>query len=321
MSLWNRSRDFWRTCGPKIVPLREMSFEKNTTKKKSFIHTSFCPNDLFLWGGSNFTSRIISLHTRKAKESSFVLAPIKSKGPGGFEMVQLEMIDPHVMISYIWNVVGLQLDPQDVKSYWDHHRQVRSPWTTACLDASSDMIPLGIYGDSAKARQLPFTAPEKVVGIFLNCPIFRPKSVRQSRWLLFSIQEDLLFGRKTLNAIYRRVTWSINSMWFGYLPTQGPFGEPLLQQPGVPITTNFNKFCVTEIRGDWSWHKTIFGLVSSWKGGANCAVCWKCPSYAYGDSRHHYYHIDDQSMDRTPEHTLVEFMLKEIPEEDICSFT
>lgn len=248
-------------------------------------------------------------------------APIKSKSPGGFEMVRLEMIDPHVMIQYIWNIVGLQLDPQDVKTYWDHHRQVGSPWTTACADASSDMIPLGIYGDSARARQLPFTAPEKVVGIYLNCPIFRPKSVRQSRWLLFSIQEELLYGRKTLNAIYRRVTWSINSMWFGHLPTQGPFGEPLLQQPGVPITTNFNKFCITEIRGDWSWHKTVFGLVSSWKGGANCPVCWKCPAYASGDSRHHYYHVDDQSMDRTPEHTLVEFMLYEMPDEDICSFT
>lgn len=57
MSLWNRSRDFWRTCGPPIVPLHEMFWDvEKIGKNKSFIHTSFCPNGLFVWGVSVYVN-------------------------------------------------------------------------------------------------------------------------------------------------------------------------------------------------------------------------------------------------------------------------
>ena len=232
-------------------------------------------------------------------------------------MVDLELIDPHVMVSYLWNTIGLRIDSECVKTFWAHHRTVASPWTEVCRDAPDTMIPLGIYGDSARARQLPYSAPEKVVGIFMNCPLFRPKSVRQSRWLLFVLEEELLVGRETLNAVYRRLTWSFNILRHGLKPTRGPSNEQLSQSPGVPITADGYKFFCAEIRGDWAWHKFTFGLMSSWKAGTNAPVCWKCPVYATGDAATQYYHVDEQSVDRFPEHTLVEFILKEMPRENI----
>lgn len=227
------------------------------------------------------------------------------------------MIDVHVMVAYLWNHVGLRIDPSNTKIYWEHHQAVGSPWISACGDDwDTTMIPLGIYGDDARTRQLPYSTPEKVLGIYLNCPLFRPKSVRQSRWLLFAIEEALLYKRLTLNSIFRRIAWSFNILWNGYLPTRGPSNELLEQAPWVPITNGLNRFFCSEIRGDWSWHRRVFGMISSWKAGVNAPVCWKCPSYATGNCP--YYHVDDESMSQTPDHTLVEFLLQEMPDDDIC---
>ena len=231
------------------------------------------------------------------------------------------MLDPHVVISYMWNTVGPRIDPENVKTFWRHHREVGSPWTQVCTDAPDDLIHLGIYGDSARARQLPYTAPEKVVGIYMSCPLFRPKSVRQSRWLLFCIEEHLIYERKTLNAVFRRITWSLNILWYGLKPTRGPDNEELNQLPDVPITDGCHKLFLAEIRGDWSWHRFVFGLVSSWKAGANAPVCWKCPAYAVGPSCMHYYQVDEQSMGRFTEHSLVEFLLNEMPPTDVWAST
>lgn len=190
------------------------------------------------------------------------------------------------MVSYLWNTIGLRIDSECVKTFWAHHRTVASPWTDVCRDAPDTMIPLGIYGDSARARQLPYSAPEKVVGIFMNCPLFRPKSVRQSRWLLFVLEEELLVGRETLNAVYRRLTWSFNILRHGLKPTRGPSNEQLSQSPGVPITADGYKFFLC-------WNQRGLGLaqVYIWidvfmEGRDQCACLLEMPCVCNWRCRH-----------------------------------
>ena len=115
---------------------------------------------------------------------------------------------------------------------------------------------------------------------FLSLPLWRPRSSRFSRWLLFSIDETLLFGRKTLNKVFALITWSINMMFWGRFPRVDMHGQRLQSDlAGQSLTKHNRSFALTEFRGDWSYFKLIFGLTSSWKGGANVPVCFLCKAF------------------------------------------
>ena len=236
-------------------------------------------------------------------------------------MVNLEVVDPHQLVSYLFNQCGLQIDGDKVQTFWQHHRAVKSPFMDVYTGGDSH-IPLGLYGDGARARQIAYQAPEKVIGIFLNVPLFRPKSARHARYLLFSIEEELCFGRKTLNAVYNRLTWSLNHLFHGRWPTHGPRGERLTSpKAGSLITPDGKQFAVVEHRGDWSFMKWLFGLKSSWKAGTNAPVCYQCRAYGKGPLSERYYHVGENAPAWSTEHTLVSFLAEEMPATDPCIST
>ena len=203
-------------------------------------------------------------------------------------MVNLEVVDPHQLVSYLFNQCGLHIDDDKVQAFWQHHRAVKSPFMDVYTGGDSH-IPLGLYGDGARARQIAYQAPEKVIGIFLNLPLFRPRSARHARYLLFSIDEELCFGRKTLNAVYNRLTWSLNHLFRGRWPTHGPGGEQLTSpNAGSLVTPDGKEFALVEHRGDWSFMKWVFGLKSSWKAGTNAPVCYQCRAYGKGPLNDRY---------------------------------
>jgi hypothetical protein len=257
-----------------------------------------------------------------SEETSYVRAPIKNtKTPEGFEMVNLEVVDPHQLVTYLFNQCGLQIDGDKVQTFWQHHRAVKSPFMDVYTGGESH-IPLGLYGDGARARQIAYQAPEKVIGLFLNVPLFRPKSARHARYLLFSIEEELCFGRKTLNAVYNRLTWSLNHLFHGRWPTHGPRGERLTSpKAGSLITPDGKQFAVVEHRGDWSFMKWLFGLKSSWKAGTNAPVCYQCRAYGKGPLSERYYHVGENAPAWSTEHTLVSFLAEEMPATDPCIST
>ena len=251
-----------------------------------------------------------------------VTAPVKNtKVPCGYEMVQLELFEPHTIVSYLFDHCGVQIDEELVKVYWDHHRSVQSPWVQNC-DATSRHVPLALFGDGARCRQQTYKKVEKVFGFFISLPLWRPKSARFSRWLLFSIDESLLFGRKTLNCVLARITWSINLLFWGLWPTHGPCNEEIdSRRKGQQITADGRVFALTELRGDWSYFKQLFGLQSSWKAGTNASVCFKCSAWGIGPPSHQYYHIGPRAHVWTTEYSLASFLANEMPETDVCILT
>lgn len=233
--------------------------------------------------------------------------PIKNtKLPAGHEWVDMEMVQLHSLLAYLFDEVGIDIPPQQVSAFWEHHEAVGSPWMSECNGISHDTLPLGIFGDGARARQQAFRPAEKIVGIFANLPLFRPRSARQSRFLLFCIDESLLYGRQTLNCIYRRIVWEINLLRDGMSPA------------GTKATKQGLKFALVEHRGDWSFFKQLFGFNSSWIGGANCSVCFLCEAYARGPCNNQYYHVGRQAHCWATEYDRVGFIARQMPDRDIC---
>ena len=76
------------------------------------------------------------------------------------------------------------------------------------------------------------------------------------------------------------------------------------------------KFSLTEIRGDWLYHKQVFRFRSSWKGGTNLPVCFQCPAMASGVNR--YYHVDASTPLWSIQYDLIQFLVQQLPETEVC---
>lgn len=248
-----------------------------------------------------------------------IKAPLKSrKSPGGYDLVDLDVLDPFDLVHYLWNVIGIDVPEAAVRQYWQHHRSRGSAWALHS-QASECTMPLGLYGDSVKVRST-YQGLEKMVGIFLNVPLYRPRSVRCSRWLLCTVQEHLLHSHHTLDCIFRYLTWALNQLYTGKFPTCGPDGEALTGKAASRAgqwvcPKNKLTFQVTELRGDWLWHKQVFRFRSSWKGGSKQPVCFKCKAWAKGPVDQLYYHIEENSPLWSTEYpTVVDFLVDQCPD-------
>ena len=245
-----------------------------------------------------------------------VEAPVAT--PKGFEMVQLEVLDPIGVVHYMFGEGGVKIEPNVINQFWDHHRAVGSPWAVHS-DASRDDVPLGLFGDAVKYRQKSYGKPEKMLAVFLNAPLWRPKLARASRWLLFAIPEKNLYMHHTLDAVFRRIVWSLNVLREGLFPTCGPAGEPLSRKQaaraGQPICRGL-RFTITELRGDWLYHRQVFRFRSSWQSGSKAPVCFFCPAYSKGADS--WLNFEDTSPLWAKQYSLTKWMVEELPP-DPCS--
>lgn len=208
-----------------------------------------------------------------------------------------------------------------VNSYWDHCRGMREPWACAS-SASRDHMPIGIHGDGA--RLWTQVRVEKVVGVFLNLPLFRPRSVRHSRWLLFSIARDKLIKNRTMNVVWKRLVWSLNCAFNGINPTTSPGGGPLtgldFDRAGLPLCRSHWKFAVTELRGDWEFHRDTWRFTASWQSQL---VCFRCTAVTRGDHARVYYNNSPTSVWIHEEFGLEQFIARRLKENQLrtlCKF-
>ena len=223
------------------------------------------------------------------------------------------MLDPLSVIDFIFNKVGISINDQDIKDYWGHYRseEISAKW--ACEHpASNNSIPCGLYGDGCKIREY-----QKMVGIFLNLPLFRPRSIRCSRFLLVAFQEELVFQRKTLDAIWRHIVWRMNLLLSGRWPNCDIDGHPLsgpqLSRAGQEVVTG-KTFAVTELRGDWLWLKQCLSFRSSWKGGVHVPVCFMCE--AGSNEPFLYYNVQKDSNEWDTEYsTFADFLVMQMPQQ------
>ena len=256
--------------------------------------------------------------TYETKESAMVKAPILSEdNPAGLEWTALEIIDPHIMVAYLINEVGVEISTQDIQRYWQHLEEVKFPMATSNASSLQQHCPVGLYGDAAKITTE--YGQYHCLGIFLNLPLWRPRSTRFSRFLLFSIKEELLVPNITLDAVFRRLTWSLNLLFTGQHPYAGPQGEELpksmLALAGKSICHNSMKFVCTELRGDWKYHQQVFRFSSSWQA---TKVCFKCSARSRGEISQLYYHVDEDARWLQEELSLSGFLAHRIPPNNPC---
>ena len=143
---------------------------------------------------------------------------------GKVEMTEMPMLDVHSVVEYLFNTVGVQVPKYAIREFWNHSRSFNQPWAVN-HEASDEHCPIGLYGDGAKFSTA--FSSDKVVGLYMSFPLWRPTSIRASRYLLFSIEESKLHGPHTLIPVFQRISWSVNVLFHGRRPAQDPSGKPL----------------------------------------------------------------------------------------------
>ena len=212
--------------------------------------------------------------------------------PPRCEVQKWPMMDPHRIVQYLVNNAGLVLPLEEVAKFWQTSRANREPWALG-TEAGDHHIPLGIYGDSA-TLVTKYGLRTSVAAIFISLPLWRPASLRLSRFMIAAVPDNKMWYHHTLLQLYRRIVWSLNALFDNQHPTVGPAGEPLPEHlravGGTPITTNNSVFVVTEVRGDWSWHKKVLRYEANWNAKK---VCFKCDARSDGRWSKRYYNFDD----------------------------
>ena len=219
-------------------------------------------------------------------------------------MRKLPLIDPHQLFHQLFTTVGVDIAPSDVRQYWQHHRHdMKEEWAVQS-PASSDHIPCALYGDSAKILD----DGTKMIGIFLSMPaLWRPRSTRAARWCVFAIEEHKLFSYHTLNAVFKRIVYSCNIMFYGQDA----------EKPGF-VLAGGRKFTITELKGDWLWHKQIFRFWSSWTRVQH--VCFRCTAQGRSDNPAEVFYCLEPNPAWT-EYDLAGFLAEQITEPCPCGLS
>ena len=210
------------------------------------------------------------------KETVHIQLPIRISETE-YEVQKWPMLDVHSVVDYLWNIVKVRIPKCDVQEFWTHCRNHGQPWAVQ-HPASDSHVPIGLYGDSAKISTA-FNS-DKVLGLFFNFPLWRPRTIRATRFLIFAIEESKLWGPHTMNTVLARVTWSVNYLFEGIRPTHDPYGKKLAKSEGW-ICEDHTKMAVVEIRGDQLWQKQCFKFTASWIW-TSARVCHACDARAHG---------------------------------------
>ena len=114
---------------------------------------------------------------------------------------------------------GVQISEAALGQFWDHACSCYT-WGPNHPGAHTH-IPLGVYGDSARyTNQAGFQ--EKLLCITLNLPLWAPRSVRSSRFLVFSIRESLMVDFvRTVWPIYSYIVSALNELFQSGIPVKG----------------------------------------------------------------------------------------------------
>lgn len=285
-------------------------------------------------GGFHLSKMTRKLGTMSAKNSSrdwwrkicggpaisYINLPVKYLDSDGRPTVKVEpwpIMDIHDTLSFLFNEAGLEIPQQSLREYWEHAKAFNEPWAQEVTSEEMDiMIPIGFYGDSARVDTR--FGSEHVLCFFMNVVLWRPRSVRWSRFLVLAIEEERL-TTETIPAILRRVVWSLNHAFCGFYPEEGHLGQNLegdaLRKAGQPLTRQRVRFQCTELRGDWSFHKKLwrFSQNTHWNGEN---VCHLCPAKGIGASWSDlYWNLETPAF---TDFSLVQFLAERIPARKVC---
>lgn len=164
-------------------------------------------------------------------------------------------LEPHKVLAYLHDEVGVRTPQDHVDFYWQWGQKYGCQWARL---GCSGILPIGLYADEAVYCD---GTTDKVLGVFLNLILWRPKSVRRSRFLLFALRSALIDGPDTLYPFFAKIAASIHLAFKGTL------------EDGSPLTRDGVRFLLTELRGDLLWHKTLWNCRGGWKSDEACFFC------------------------------------------------
>ena len=171
---------------------------------------------------------------------------------------QLPCVLPEQVLEYLLTDCGLAIDDAIGHRYWSHLEEINDEVAIATREfrrlAGRHVVwPLGLHGDDANMGLV--NAPcDKIVGVFLNIPIYRPRSMRISRFYLFSCEVSRMVDiQRTLNPVLKEIVQSSNKC--------------------ISVGVCGRRFLLTELRGDQVWFRQIFQHKSSWSA---VNICFRC---------------------------------------------
>lgn len=208
---------------------------------------------------------------------------------------------PYDIMKYLIADCGLQLDAGLVSNYWSHLEKVKDNFATMTKEfrhVAGKVWPMGFYGDEA-AMGLINAPTNKIYGLFVNIPLWRPKSTRLSRFLLFSVEtERVLSIEETIFPALELITESFNEL--------------------ISAGVNGIRFLLSEIRGDQAFFRLIFKHQSWWKG---TNVCFRCRAVAGpGPMSYCLYHQPESNDGWVATlRSTEEFLVEELPAANQCN--
>lgn len=161
----------------------------------------------------------------------------------------------------------------------------------------ADFCRIGIYGDECNVSENLY-APFKVFCMFLNLLHYRPRNVRLSRYLLFSIRTEWMVNPLTLRPLLAKICESLNIAFEGIDPTSG-----------VQLCEGGERFVVAEYRGDQEFMRLLWQHNAMWNAKF---VCYQCRATA-SDGPHSYLDVSDHPGWEGTLHTNTSFINVELP--------
>ena len=247
------------------------------------IHVSFALAFVEIWVISGSFLRICS---QFPKVPTFIEIPVVSEGGSSdWEMMKVPILDPHRVLHYVHETVGIRIAPDLLEHYWKTAARNGLGWATSQNNMRA--VPIGLYADETKYGL--HESQEKVLAVFLNMVLFRPKNIRLSRFLIFTLRSRLLLpDSATLYPLFRYIVWSLGWASKGIMPDVSMSGGPLPgDQARHALKPLGASFYVTELRGDLAWHKQIWGFEGS--GWRSTDACFFCRATSTGRNQHLLY--------------------------------
>ena len=165
--------------------------------------------------------------------------------------VDIPMYDPHQVLAYLWDEVGITVSEEAVHSFWNEARANGIPWAFL-EEQNTQRLPIKLFGDDCTYNQ----QLDKCLAIVISCPLWRPKSARNTRWIIAVLKLNSSVGFETVRPVLARCVWSLN----------------LAYETATAVAKA--RFVVTEIAGDWKYLREAFNWNCHWNHTTR--ICHHC---------------------------------------------
>ena len=244
--------------------------------------------------------------------------PLKYLDADGNTVIKVDpwpIIDVHDTMSFLFEEGKVHIPQDSLRQFWQQSKDAGEEWAQEVTsEEMGHLMPIGLYGDSARV-DLTYRQ-EHILCFFANIVLWRPRSIRWSRFLICAISEERL-TTATIPAILRRIVWSANHAFYGCFPTMDHLGQPLLGnallRAGCPLTSSNLRFQVVELRGDWSHHKKVFRFEKvQWNARE---ICHQCTAKGISDVwEEMYFNIENNNHEDL---SLAQFLACRMPERHV----